>query len=185
MAGVYKKRATCGWARLMCLLISILLLPAAVQPAVARQSSQRNQIRRPAQLETMRQIERFVMQLLTDKTKRQDPFIAAERQQQRTQATYEMGSKPRPQSGFARYDIEQLTLTAIWEEDEQVVAMFRAIDNKLFIVSVGEEAYDGRIVEISFEEKAVKFLRRLERIGPRVSGQPDYKYETVLVRMRQ
>ena len=96
-----------------------------------------------------------------------------------------MGERPRPQSGFARYDIEQLTLMAIWEESDKVVAMFRAIDNQLFIASVGEEAYDGRIVEISFEEKVVKFLRRLERIGPRVSGQPDYKYETVLVRMRQ
>jgi hypothetical protein len=122
---------------------------------------------------------------LSDRTKRQDPFIKAQRQQQSSAATYEISERPRPASGFGRYDIDQLALMAIWKESTRVTAMFRAPDDKLFISAVGDEAYDGRIVEISFEGKYVKFLRKLERVGPRVTGQPDVKYEPVMIRMRQ
>ena len=128
-------------------LILLLALTASAQQA------DRKQIRRPPELRTARQIERFVMQVLSDNTKRQDPFIRVQRQQQSTAATYEISEKPRPQTGFGRYDIDQLTLMAIWKESAKVTSMFRAPDNKLFIVAVGDEAYDGRIVEISFENK--------------------------------
>lgn len=164
------------------LSVCLVLLLAA---PVSAQETAKKQIRRPAELKSAKQIERFVLQVLSDTTKRQDPFIRAQRQQQSTAATYEISEKPRPQSGFGRYDINQLTLMAIWKESTKVTSMFRAPDNKLFIVAVGDEAYDGRIVEISFDGKYVKFLQKLERVGPKVSGQPDVKYEPLTVRMRQ
>jgi len=161
-----------------------LVLVLLVASASAQMRRQRP-IQRPAELNNARQIERFVMQVLADRTKRQDPFIKSQRQAQKPAATYEIGVKPRPLSGFASYDIDQLTLMAIWKESEKVTATFRSNDGQLFIVSIGDEAYDGKIVEISFEEKSVKFLRKLKRVGPKVSGQPDFKYESVVVRMHQ
>jgi Tfp pilus assembly protein PilP len=178
-----------GWptstlCALTALLISALCFSLAA-PSFGQTDQQKRQIRRPPELKTAKEIERFVMEVLSDRTKRQDPFIKAPRQQQTTIATYEISERPRPAAGFGRYDIDQLTLNAIWKGSDKVTAMFRAPDDKLFIVTVGDEAYDGRIIEISFEGKYVKFLRVLERVGPKVAGQPDVKYEPVLVRMRQ
>jgi hypothetical protein len=158
-------------------------MAAAFASPSGAQERRQNQVRRPADLRTAKQIERFVLQVLSESKSRQDPFVRAQRQQQTTVATYEITEKPRPQSGFGRYDVNQLTLMAIWKEEDTATAMFRAPDGKLFITAVGEEAFDGRIVEISFEGKYVKFLRKLERVGPRVAGQPDYKYEPVFIRM--
>ncbi len=174
-------------ARVQWLSLAILfaLLAANAMPTFAQESAERRKILRPGDLLTARQIERFVLQVLSDTTKRQEPFIKTQRRQQRTTVAYEIGEKPRPTSGFASFDIDQLGLMAIWKERDRVTAMFRAIDGKLLIAAVGEEAFDGMVVEISFEGKYVKFMRKLERVGPKVSGQPDYKFEPVLVRMRK
>lgn len=162
--------------------IGVILLCAPQAPAAQDgEDNHQEQENKSKVQQTPKDIERLVMQVLADTDKRRDPFVKAERQQQRTVATYEIQERPRPQSGLGRYDIDELDVTAIWKETDRIVAMIRAPDEKLFVANVGDEAFDGMIVEISIEGKYVKFMQKLQRVGPQLPGQPDVKFEPKIV----
>lgn len=168
---------------LMLLACATLLLLGSV---FAKAQAQDKQIVRPGTLDSEDAIRRFIMSILVDRTQRSDPFVAADRDPTRQVASYEVEQKPRPESGLGRYDVEQLTLKAIWEEDDEAVALVSSPDNKVFVVRLGDEAYDGRIVEIDLDGGAVKFLQELRRTGgPARPGDPDVKYVEKTVRFRR
>ncbi len=171
-------------ALLLCLLFALAAeLPAQEEPTQPRQ--QGRWVGAMPEINTLEELERFLRQFLTDRTRRRDPFTREVQEAQQSSATYQLQTRPRPASGFGRYDIDDLTLQAIWNDGEQITAVFRAPDQKLFIVSVGDEAYDGRIVEINIEQRYVRFMQELRRVGQQAEGQPVVRYEPKIVRLRR
>jgi hypothetical protein len=167
----------------LAIAIGICLGFAAVTGA---QDDRPKPIVKPADLNSEEKIVRFLMTVLQDRTRRADPFVKGQERSTRQVAQYAVEDKPRPASGFGRYDVETLTLQAIWKEETAVVAMVKAPDGKVFIVKVGEEAYDGRLVEISPQGGYIKFLQELRRTsGPARPGEPDIKYVEKIVRFRR
>lgn len=148
----------------------------------------RNPIVRPSELDTKEKIVSFINQVLGDQTRRPDPFIQNEQMGVDQVAKYEVEEKPRPKYGFGKYDIESLVLQGIWREDEKVFALMKTPDDKSMIVSLGDEAYDGRIVEINIQGKYVKFLQELRRKradDANLDDQPDIIYTEKIVRFRK
>lgn len=160
----------------------ILAFPGIV---AAQEEDQSKPIVRPAQLNTEEEIIRFIKSVLADRTPRPDPFVRKNAQALAGEDSYQVENKPRPTSGFGRYDVETMTLMAIWEDDDGAVAMFRTQDSKVFIIRVGEEAYNGRVVEINLEGGYVRFLQELRLTGPGSANRPSVKYEEKIVPFRR
>lgn len=167
------------------LLMAAFCLGFAVS-AMAQDDERPRPIVKPPDLNSEEKIVRFLQSVLQDRTRRADPFVKGQERGTQQVAQYAVENKPRPKTGFGRYDIETLTLQAIWKEENAVVAMVKAPDAKVFIVKIGEEAYDGRLVEISPEGGYIKFLQELRRTsGPARRGEPDIKYVEKIVRFRR
>ena len=155
------------------LLLCVLILGCFAATTFAQR---RVPIVRPAELNTKEQIIRFMVGVISQKTQRPDPFVEGVREVAGTEQFEEVEAKPRPEFGFGKYDVEQLQLKAIWKEKEKLVAVFLAPDGTMHTTKLGDEAYDGRIVEINFELRYVKFLNKITK--RRTSG-PGKKGELV------
>ena len=139
----------------------------------------------PENLDHESDIVRFIQDLLSDSTKRKDPFSSAA-VGSALLSTYSPEDKPRPESGFGRYDVESLILMAIWEESGDAVAMVKAPDELTFIVRIGDEAYDGKIVEINLGARYVKTMNRLVRqAGDLLVNEPKEKWVENYMRFRK
>lgn len=168
-----------------CFIIALSTLLFPVVAAAQEEENKTKPIVRPAELSTEEDIVRFIMSVLSDRIPRPDPFVKKNAQALEGEDTYQVENKPRPTTGFGRYDVDSLTLMAIWKDDEGVVAMFKAPDSKVFISRVGEEAYDGRVVEISLQGGYVKFLQELKAKGSGGAGKPNVKYVERIVHFRR
>lgn len=124
---------------------------------------------------TFNELERFVRAILEERGELREPFMSQDQRRRRVSASEIVQVKPRPKSGFGRYDVNTLKLLGIYMDNDLLVAMFRAPDNKLFAAKVGEEAYDGKIDRISLEGGYVKFVR------PRLDDPT--KTEDIIVRL--
>jgi Tfp pilus assembly protein PilP len=169
---------------ILALTVVLMIVVAMKSPACAQS---RDPIVRPPSLDNKEKIEDFINQVLRDNTQRPDPFVRNEQMGVDQVAQYEVEEKPRPEYGFGKYDIETLILQGIWRQDEEIYAFFKTPDNKSMLVTIGDEAYDGRIVEINLQGKYVKFLQELKRKTSDEaidSSEPDTIFTEKIVRIR-
>lgn len=166
------KSNSCGKGLLIMLAAAAMVSLVSVEAAAQR----RVPIVRPAELNNKEQIIRFMVSVINQKVERPDPFVEGVRTQASEDQFENVESKPRPAYGFGKYDVDQLILQAIWKEKDKMVAVFKAPDNTMHTTKLGDEAYDGRIVEINFESRYVKFLNKITK---RRTGGPGKKGELV------